>query len=203
MKVLFFSDIHSDWRALERLVSVEADYYVCAGDLVSWARGLNRGGEILKQRAGQVFVIPGNHERDRDVAEFCESYGFTDLHGRSVQLGSAHLAALGYSNVTPFDTPGEFSEDELSSRLEAFAGLRRLVLVCHCPPYNTKLDAGRGGRHFGSAAIGRFIDRVLPRYFFCGHIHEAEGVETRLGPGGETIGVNVGKKGYLLDWDLV
>jgi len=203
MKVLFFSDIHSDLRALERLVSVEADYYVCAGDLVSWARGLDRAGEILKRRAGQVFVIPGNHERDQDITEFCAIYGFTDLHGKSVQLGSAHLAALGYSNVTPFDTPGEFREEELAERLEPFADLPRLVLVCHCPPHNTALDAGHGGRHFGSPAIGRFIDRVSPRYFFCGHIHEAEGVETRLGPGGQTIGVNVGKQGYLLDWSLV
>jgi Icc-related predicted phosphoesterase len=203
MKVLFFSDIHSDLRALERLVEVEADYYVCAGDLVSWARGLDRAGEILKQRAGKVFVIPGNHERDSDAANFCEAYGFTDLHGRSAPLGSGHLAALGYSNVTPFDTPGEYTEEELAARLEAFAGLPRMVLVCHCPPYNTPLDAGHGGRHFGSPAIANFIDRAVPRYFFCGHIHEAEGVEARLGPGGQTIGVNVGKKGYLLDWDLV
>jgi uncharacterized protein len=33
-------------------------------------------------------------------------------------------------------------------------------------------------------------------YFFCGHIHEAEGRETRIG---KTKAWNVGKRGYLLE----
>ena len=43
MTVLFFSDIHSDLGALRRLMEIEADLYFCVGDLVSWARGLDRG----------------------------------------------------------------------------------------------------------------------------------------------------------------
>lgn len=203
MKILFFSDIHSDLRALERLLDVEADYYVCAGDLVSWARGLDKAGEILRRRAGKVFVIPGNHETEGDITRLCEAYGLTNLHGHSVELDGVYVAALGYSNVTPFDTPGEYSEAEMAARLEKFAGLKPMVLVCHCPPHNTALDAGHGGRHFGSPAVASFIEREAPRFFFCGHIHEAEGVETRLGPDGQTLGVNVGKKGYLLDLKFV
>ena len=34
-----FSDIHGDARALERLMSVEADYYFAAGDLATWSQG--------------------------------------------------------------------------------------------------------------------------------------------------------------------
>jgi Icc-related predicted phosphoesterase len=44
--------------------------------------------------------------------------------------------------------------------------------------------------------VREFIEREQPRYFFCGHIHEAEGVEERLGA---TVGRNVGKRGYLLE----
>ena len=73
MKLLFFSDIHSDLKALERLVNMEADYYFAAGDLVSWARGLDNAGEILKRRAGKTFVIPGNHESAADVAALCDN----------------------------------------------------------------------------------------------------------------------------------
>jgi Icc-related predicted phosphoesterase len=43
-----------------------------------------------------------------------------------------------------------------------------------------------------------FLQREAPRYFFCGHIHEAAGVADKLG---ETSAMNVGKKGYLLDLD--
>ena len=62
MKLLIFSDIHNDARALEKLMDIEADYYFSAGDLVNWARGLDAMGEILKRRADRMYVIPGNHE---------------------------------------------------------------------------------------------------------------------------------------------
>src|SRR5579875_2524575 len=47
MNLLIFSDIHGDTAALEKLVSREADYYIAAGDLVNWGRGLDRIGSIL------------------------------------------------------------------------------------------------------------------------------------------------------------
>jgi len=36
-RVLIFSDIHNDQKALGKLMETEADYYICAGDLVTWA----------------------------------------------------------------------------------------------------------------------------------------------------------------------
>jgi len=46
VKLLVFSDIHSDRTALERLMAMESDYYFCAGDLVNFSRGLDAMGEI-------------------------------------------------------------------------------------------------------------------------------------------------------------
>ncbi len=43
-----------------------------------------------------------------------------------------------------------------------------------------------------------FIDANQPEYFFCGHIHEAAGTVIQMGA---TRAQNVGKKGYLLDFD--
>jgi Icc-related predicted phosphoesterase len=196
MKLLFFSDIHSDLKALDRLLSVEADYYFAAGDLVSWARGLDSAGEVLRRRAGQTFVIPGNHESAADIAALCDKYGLTDLHGKHVSAGGACIAGLGYSAPTPFHTPGEYSEEEMAAHLEALAPARPRVLVCHSPPKETRLDRAGEGRHFGSAAVRTFIERHQPEYFFCGHVHEAEGVQESIG---QTMGVNVGKRGYLLE----
>jgi Icc-related predicted phosphoesterase len=196
MRLLLFSDIHSDLRALQRHIDTEADYYLAAGDLVNWGRHLDKAGEILARKADRVGVIPGNHESEQDIAEVCSRYGLANLHGRSLELGGYHVAALGYSNRTPFGTPGEYSEEEIASRLAPFAALHPLVLVCHCPPKETALDRAGEGRHFGSTAVREFVDRTQPDYFFCGHIHEAEGVETTLG---RTRAINVGKRGYLLE----
>jgi Icc-related predicted phosphoesterase len=196
MRLLIFSDIHSDHRALERLMAIDADYYFAAGDLVSWARGLDRVGEIMKPKAERVLVIPGNHESPADIAAFCAKWGFTDMHGVSRQFDGCHVAGLGCSSPTPFNTPGEYSEEEITRHLQPFAGLVPLVLVCHCPPKPSRLDQSRDGQHFGSTSVAAFVKSHQPRYFFCGHIHEAEGVQERLGG---THGVNVGKAGFLLD----
>jgi Icc-related predicted phosphoesterase len=198
LKLLIFSDIHSDWKALERLLAMEADLYIAAGDQVTWAKGIDRCGEILKTRGDRVHVLPGNHETAEQVAEMCARHGLHDFHGRSIRVGRWHVAGLGYSGPTPFGTPGEYTEAQIGEKLEAFAGLEPLALVCHAPPYGTPLDRIRPGVHAGSTAVREFLKRVQPAYFFCGHIHEAEGVAVEIG---KTRARNVGKKGYLLELD--
>jgi uncharacterized protein len=195
MRVLIFSDIHNDLAALRRLIETEADYYIAAGDLVSWARGLDSCGEILKAKSGKVWVLPGNHESAGQIASFCSKFGLRDFHDQLIEAGGRQFGGLGYSSPTPFQTPGEYSEAEIAQRLKKFAAIDRLIMVCHAPPQDTELDCIRAGLHGGSRSVRDFIDSSQPEYLFCGHIHEAEGRQIRMG---RTIAVNVGKRGYLL-----
>lgn len=197
LKILLFADIHGDWKALARHMNVEADFYVCAGDLTNFGRRLDEAGEVMKARGNKVKIIPGNHETADQTAHFCDRFGFEDFHGRAIQVGSHKLAGLGYSSPTPFDTPGEYSEEEIARRLDELRAIPSpLILVCHCPPFQTALDRMRQFRHGGSTAVREFLASRQPEYFFCGHIHEAEGAAERLGI---TKAMNVGKGGYLLD----
>jgi len=198
MKLLIFSDIHNDWKALERLLAIEADYYIAAGDQVTWAKGIERCGEILRTRGDKVYVLPGNHESAEQVSAMCARCGLHDFHERHFQVGGWHVAGLGYSNPTPFNTPGEYSEKEIAQRLKPFASLDPLVLICHAPPYDTALDQVNPGLHAGSHSVREFIEKHQPEYFFCGHIHEAEGVAVEMG---RTRARNVGKAGHLLELD--
>jgi Icc-related predicted phosphoesterase len=198
LKLLIFSDIHTDWKTLERLLNVEADFYIAAGDQVTFQRGLDRCGEILKTRGDKMYVLPGNHETTADIESLCGRFGLQNFHGRSIQVGRWHVAGLGYSSPTPFATPGEYTEAKIAEKLQPFASLDPLVLVCHAPPHGTELDQIRSGLHAGSKSVREFIEAHQPAYFFCGHIHEAEGVEIRMG---RTLARNVGKQGYLLELD--
>jgi Icc-related predicted phosphoesterase len=196
MRLLVFSDIHGKKSALERLMDIDADYYFAAGDLATWGRGLERLAPVLQKRAERMYVIPGNHESEADIARLCEQCGFHNFHGQTIQIEGYTVAGLGYSNPTPFDTPGEYSEQELAARLEKFSGLDPLILICHAPPKDTKLDRAGEGQHFGSTAVRDFIDRHQPAYFYCGHIHEAAGREDTIG---RTVGWNVGIEGKVLE----
>jgi len=195
-RVLIFSDIHNDAKALEKLMDVEADYYFCAGDLVTFQRGIDKMAEVLKRRASNMFLIPGNHETEKDIESVCAKHGFVNFHGGLVNVGSNTIAGLGYSSPTPFNTPGEYTEEELAARLEKFADVKPLVLICHAPPLNTALDRVKEGLHAGSRSVREFIEKHQPIHFFCGHIHEAEGQVIQIGL---TRAMNVGKRGHLLE----
>ncbi|MEQ1884918.1 MAG: metallophosphoesterase [Bryobacteraceae bacterium] len=190
-----FSDIHNDLKALEKLMATEADAYIAAGDLANFARGLDKAGEVMKARAERVYVIPGNHESASQIESLCDRFGFVNLHGKSATIEGVRVSALGYSTITPFDTPGEYTEGQIAQRLVPFAEFRPDVLICHSPPLKTPLDRIREGLHAGSKAVRDFIEAHPPAYFFCGHIHEAEGVVHQMGV---TRCMNVGKRGYLL-----
>ena len=196
MRILVFSDIHGDLAALDCLLDTEADMYVAAGDMTTFARGLDRVGPVLARRADRMWVLPGNHEHASQIEDLCARHGLHPLHGRSLERGGYHIAGLGHSNPTPFNTPGEDSEATIAANLKAFARLKPLVLICHCPPLDTPLDEAAPGRHLGSSAVADFIAREQPEWLLCGHIHEAAGRHAMLG---RTHGVNAGKQGYLLE----
>ena len=196
MRLLVFSDIHGDRRALEKLVAIDADHYFAAGDLATWGRGLGDLGPVLQCRGERMHVLPGNHESAADIKRLCADYGLDSFHERTIQLDGHWVAGLGYSNPTPFHTPGEYSEEELATRLAKFADLKPLLLICHAPPKGTALDEIRHGLHAGSSAVREFIDKHQPEWFFCGHIHEAAGRCIEMGA---TRAMNVGRRGYLLE----
>ena len=87
-------------------------------------------------------------------------------------------------------------ESEFERLLQKFEGLHNLILITHGPPHGTDLDHVWGIRHVGSRAIREFVLREKPLLNLCGHIHETEGVVSRLG---STECQNVGKRGRLLE----
>ena len=87
LRLLIFSDIHNDWKTLERVLSVEADLYIAAGDQVTWGKGMERCGEILATRGDKVWVLPGNHESAAQIAEMCERRGLRNFHAVEAHAG--------------------------------------------------------------------------------------------------------------------
>jgi len=200
VKILIFSDIHGDVGAVERVAAQPADIYIAAGDLGTFQRDLERPAEVLGPLGNRVWLLPGNHETHEQTRALCQKFGFVDFHRQVRRLESArsaiYFAGLGYSNITPFNTPGEYSEEEIVKALGAFDGIRPLYLIVHFPPEGTKLDEFAPGKHAGSPALRAWVEREQPAKLFCGHIHETAGLTDRLGA---TECRNVGRRGYMLE----
>ena len=92
-------------------------------------------------------MLPGNHETHEQTRARCAHLASLISTGTMRPLGASHWAGLGYSNPTPFNTPGEYAEEEIAEALAAFDTSQPLYFVVHFPPHGSLPDAVGRGRH--------------------------------------------------------
>lgn len=172
-----------------------ADLLILNGDLTNYGsrhdakKILN---EILSVNLS-VFALLGNLD-NYEINGYLEELNL-NLPGQSrLFQGKVCIIGIGGSNITPFRTPTEFSEEELSAIGEQaycqdleFKNLAEslhnspipVILVTHAPPpHGTRLDRLRDDRHVGSRAIRAFIEKYQPELCIAGHIHEGKGADS-------------------------
>jgi Icc-related predicted phosphoesterase len=179
--------------------------------------------ERLSQSDVPLYLIPGNDD-DFGIDPILNRPEFTPVNadGKVLDMpGGLQLLSYGWSNITPWNTPREVTEDELYRRLDELAAQvrdpRRAVFMIHVPPHDSGLDTApildenlrptvsagdvlRGP--VGSTAVRRLIETYQPLLGVHGHIHESGGERTI----GSTICINPGSeanhgilRGYLVD----
>jgi uncharacterized protein len=187
MKIVSFGDVHMATRNLGRMAEVlrDTDLIIVSGDLTNFG-GVKDARKVLddvRRACPHVLALPGNLDLP-EVKLFLEAERIA-LHGRGIVVDGVGIFGCGGSNITPFNTPTELTEDEiyqtLSSGYAAVQGHRPLLMVCHTPPYETKCDRIVGGQAVGSIAARRFIEEVKPDLCISGHIHESAGIDA-IGP---------------------
>jgi len=182
------------FHAIERLGPTlrAADHAVLIGDLTYFGDPPDafRVVDAVKQFCPHVLAVTGNLDMPTVIDAFRDA-GIS-LHGEGRRLGSLGIFGCGGSNVTPMDTPTELTEEELRDVLEAghgaVADAPRRLMVCHTPPYDTRLDRLMNGLPVGSPAVRHFIETHQPDVALVGHIHEGRGTD-RIG---RTIILNAG-----------
>ena len=199
MRLLLFSDLHTDLDAAAAIVAraTDVDAVVGAGDFAVKRRGLRRIIPVLAAIETPAVLVPGNGESFDELREACADWPAAHvLHGTGVEiLGISFFGLGGGVPVTPFGTWSyDFSEDEARALLADCPP--EAVLVTHSPPLG-HADVDRAGRHIGSRAVLETIERTHPRLVVCGHIHDSWGVRSLSG---DTPIVNVGPGGVV--WRL-
>jgi uncharacterized protein len=190
-------------RNLSRMDEVmrDTDLVIISGDLTNFG-GVEDARKVLadvRRACPNILALSGNLDR-REVMPFLEEEGIS-LHGTGTVIEGVGIFGCGGSNITPFHTPTEFTEDEIAETLqsgyEKVRTHRPLLMICHTPPYDTKCDRIAGGKPAGSIAARRFIEEVKPDVCISGHIHESAAVDS-IGP---TVILNAGpfkSGGYIV-----
>ena len=200
MKILAFSDLHRDLDRAASLVeqAPEADLVVGAGDFASVHEGLDETIAALSGIETEAVLVPGNNETAEELRASTARLwpAARVLHGEMTQPGETAVFGLGGGvPVTPWEWSFDLDEGQAAGMLEALpaGGL----LVAHSPPKG-HCDESAGGEHLGSTAILEAIERAQPRLTVCGHIHEAWGERSMVGP---TEVANLGPDGTFFELD--
>lgn len=184
MKIISFGDIHMATRNLERMGDLmrDCDLVILSGDLTNFG-GIDDTKKVLSdvhRACSNILALTGNLDR-REVMPFLDAEGIA-LHGKGRVVDGIGFFGCGGSNITPFNTPTEFSEDEIYAALSAgydqVKDIRPLVMVCHTPPFETKCDRIMSGKAVGSTAARKFIEETQPDICISGHVHESAAEDT-------------------------
>jgi len=199
MKILAAGDIHGDTRLAQKLADKakkeKVDLVVLCGDLTYAEQSTeNLVGPFVKAKK-KVLLIPGNHETIATADFLAELYDVTNLHGYSIKYKDLGLFGCGGANIGLF----QLTEDEIFKSLEkGFSGIKDMkkkIMITHVHPTGTKME--KFTEIFpGSNGIKKAVEKFKPDILFCSHVHEAEGIEEKLG---KTKVINVGKKGKIID----
>ena len=183
MKILAFSDLHRDLDAAAALTerSANFDVVVAAGDFANQHDGLDEAIGPLREIKTPTILVPGNNETEEALRAACEDWeAATILHGESAEIGGVEFFGLGAGvPTTPWDWSYDLTEEEAEERLRDCP--EGAVLVVHSPPQG-HCDQSSGGEHLGSHAILDAIALKQPPLAVCGHIHEAWGERSQIGP---------------------
>ncbi len=182
MRIIAFGDIHMEYDQAATIPEIDrADLVIITGDFTNYG-GREDAAKVLRAIRNlnpNVLAVMGNLDNP-SVHEFLVEEGIS-IHGTGLTIGGAAIFGVGGSNITPFDTPTEFSEEELKKIVEQahseVADQPVKILVSHTPPLNTVTDKINSGANVGSSAIREFIEDVQPDFCLTGHIHEAKGTD--------------------------
>ena len=170
MRIFAVADIHN--RDVGKLEVEDVDVVIVAGDFTN-ADGVDFAKETIKKLGenfpeAKILAVPGNMDV-RGVLDFLEEKGIS-IHEKVVEVNGVKIGGLGGSNITPFGTPFELEEDEISSALK---DMECDIAVIHTPPFG--YYDWIAGASVGSRAVREWMVRTKPKLFICAHIHEYEG----------------------------
>jgi Icc-related predicted phosphoesterase len=208
LRILALTDFHGSLetskRTVEKAQNINADIILICGDITHYG-SVKEAEEILEPLIAlnpPVLYVSGNCD-PAQLAE-AEINGAINVHGRCHTVNDVSFIGIGGAPASPFYSWFELSETKIRNTLDQAADLcstsRWVVIVSHAPPKDTVVDLAFSKTHAGSVGLRAFIEERKPNIVFCGHIHEAKGVDHI----GNTVIVNPGpvRHGYCAVTEL-
>jgi len=196
-KILAIGDIHGDTGLVKRLAEKaqkeDVDVVILAGDLTFVEQSVkDLIGPFIKAKK-QVLLIPGNHESVATVNFLAEMYPNTkNIHGYSIRKGNLGIFGAGGGDIINI-TPDKEIFRALKQGHEKVKDSKKKIMVTHMHPRGSKAEFSG---FEGSTAVKKAIKEFQPNILVNAHIHEASGIEEKIG---DTKVINVSRKEKIFE----
>ncbi|MCK4522324.1 MAG: metallophosphoesterase [Nanoarchaeota archaeon] len=199
LKILAAGDIHGDVglakKLAERAEKEKVDLVILCGDITYADQSTkNLIGPFVKKHE-KILLVPGNHETVATADFLADVYGIKNIHGYSVKYKDTGIFGCGGANIGLAQIDEKELYGLLKKGFDKIKYLKKKIMVTHVHPSGTKME--KFTRFFpGSTGVKRAVEKLKPDILLCSHVHEAEGIEEKIG---KTKVINVGRKGKIIE----
>lgn len=199
MKILAFGCLHSDQRQAKKLAEKaekeNVDLVVICGDITYGEKSTDYLIGPFVKRHKKVVLVPGNHESLATADFLAELYGATNLHGYSIKYKDVGLFGCSGANLGLHQLPESEIYALLKKGFENIKDAKKKIMVTHVHPAGTLIEKF-SDFVIGSTGSRRAIEALKPDIVLCSHVHEAAGLEERIG---KTRVISVGREGKIIE----
>ncbi len=196
-KILAIGDIHGDTGLVKKLAQQakkeNVDLVILAGDITFVESSIdNLIGPFVKAKK-QVLLIPGNHESFATTDFLAQMYsGTKNIHGYSFKKGNLGIFGAGGGDVINV-TPDKEIFSALQRGHKNIKNMEKKIMVTHMHHKGSKAEFSGFP---GSKAVTRAIKKFCPDILISAHIHEAGGLQEKIG---KTKIINVSRKAKVFE----
>ena len=199
LRILASGDIHGDMGLARKLADKaekeHVDLVILCGDLTFFDQSTEGIVGPFVKKNKKVLLIPGNHESLATADFLAELYGVKNIHGYSVKYKDVGIFGAGGANIGLHQISEKDIYDLLKKGYDKIKYLKKTIMVTHVHPSETKMEKFSNIVP-GSTGVKRAVEKLHPDILLCSHVHEAEGIEEKIG---KTRVINVGKKGKIIE----
>lgn len=199
MKILATGDLHGDTRLAEKLAKTaqdeNVDLVIIAGDITNFHGSTDNLIGHFKKRNQKVLIIPGNHESFSTTDFLSDLYEVKNIHGSGVKYDDVGIFGCGGANIGLEPMHDDEFFNTLDKGHKDIAYLKKKIMVTHVHPTGTHMEK-MTNIFKGSHGIRRAVDDFQPDILICCHVHEAAGIEEKIG---NTKVLNVSKQAKIIN----
>ncbi len=192
LRILAAADIHGNFsiarKLSEKAKDTKADLVVLAGDIYGYTEGKSGILKPFKEAGQKVLFVPGNCDFYKEYMELSEIGKNIDNY--YVTYNGIGIVGIGSSNWKLNLNLSDFEKMKLNfEKMEP----RKKILVSHLHAGGTLAEFSG---FLGEPILRKAVEEFKPNLLISAHIHEAEGIEDKIGT---TQVVQVGKNGKILE----